>query len=80
MSDLVETHSGHRLHEQPRRFWREGKWHSVAEVLARWQEPEALHFRVRAEDGLVYHLEYNWKQDTWKVRPDQRCRHQPLNF
>jgi len=74
VSDLVETHSGHRLHEWPRRFQREGTWYQVSQVLARWQEPEALHFRVLADNGQIYHLEYNLSQEIWKVRPERQRR------
>ncbi len=67
MSDLVETYSGHRVHERPVRFHREGSWYTVVEVLARWQEPGALCFRVLAGDGQQYLLEYNQEHDFWKV-------------
>lgn len=67
MSDLVETYSGHCLHETPRRFQLQGVWHTVVRVLARWQEPEFLCFTVLAEDGQKYSLEYNKEKDFWKV-------------
>jgi len=69
MSDLVETYSGHRLHERPVRFWREGAWKTVAQVLDRWQEQEALHFRVQTAEGDEYHLQYHSARDSWEVRP-----------
>ena len=58
MPDLVETYSGHRLHETPLRFQLQGTWHTVVRILARWQEPESLCFTVLAEDGRNYSLEY----------------------
>jgi hypothetical protein len=67
LSDLVETYSGHRLHERPVRFQREGSWYTVVQVLDRWQEPGALCFRVLAGDGQKYLLEYNREDDFWKV-------------
>lgn len=71
MSETVETYSGARLHERPRRFrWRE-RWYRVTEVLARWQEPEALVFRVKGEDGRLYRLTYHFSQDAWTVQPEK---------
>ncbi len=67
MSDLVETYSGHRLHERPVKFQSEGSWYTVVQVLARWQKPGALCFRVLAGDGRKYLLEYNQEHDFWKV-------------
>jgi hypothetical protein len=67
LTDLVETYSGHRLHEAPRRFQLHGSWHTVVQVLARWQEPELLCFTVLAEDGQKYSLEYIKEKDIWKV-------------
>ncbi len=69
MSDLVETYSGHRLHERPVRFWRDGAWRTVTRVLDRWQEPEALHFKVRTAEGEEFHLQYHRTRDSWEVRP-----------
>jgi len=67
VSTLVETYSGHRLHERPLRFWQEGAWYKVIQVLDRWQEPGVLGFKVLAEDDQEYILEYNKEQDVWKV-------------
>jgi hypothetical protein len=76
LSPLVETHSGHRLHERPRRFRHEGVWYTVVRVLARWQEPGVLGFRVLADDGLKYTLAYNQEQDTWKISSYQHLARQ----
>ncbi len=67
MSDLVETYSGHRLHERPLRFQWQEAWQTVVQVLSRWQEPDGLGFTVLADDGLKYILEYNQENDFWKV-------------
>jgi len=69
MSDIVETYSGHRLHERPVRFLWDGTWRTVTQVLDRWQEPEALHFKVRTEEGEEFHLLYHRTRDSWEVRP-----------
>ena len=67
MSALVETYSGQRVHERPLRFRQEGAWRTVVQVLARWQEPGVLGFRVLADDGQKYTLEYIQAQDVWKI-------------
>uniref|UniRef100_A0A7C3V3X7 Uncharacterized protein n=1 Tax=Desulfobacca acetoxidans TaxID=60893 RepID=A0A7C3V3X7_9BACT len=67
MSDLVETYSGHRVHEKPLRFRRQGVWLAVVQVLSRWQEPGALGFTVLADDSRKYFLKYNQENDIWKV-------------
>ncbi len=67
MSQLVETYSGHRLHERPARFYWQGAWLAVVQVLSRWQEPGALCFKVLAADDQVYSLQYTHANDIWKV-------------
>jgi hypothetical protein len=67
LSELVETYSGHRLHERPLRFHKQGSWYTVVKILARWQEPGMLGFKVLAEDGQQYALKYIPDQDIWKV-------------
>ena len=64
----VETYSGHRVHEQPRRFTFQGDWLEVRRVLDRWREPEVLCFSVAAQDSRHYLLKYRPQADTWEVR------------
>jgi hypothetical protein len=63
----VETYSGYRLHERPRRFSWQGEWLEVRRVLRRWQEPETLSFIVRAADSQSYLLRYHRQRDIWEV-------------
>jgi hypothetical protein len=63
----VETYSGYRLHERPRRFTFQGQWLEVRRVLARWQEPEHLAFVVFARDSHSYVLKYHLHRDAWEV-------------
>lgn len=65
----VETYSGARLHERPRRFTRGGPWLEVRRVLDRWREPDHLRFRVLAADNRVYLLSYDGRRDAWEVQP-----------
>lgn len=52
----VETYSGHSADERPVRFRLEGREYAVEEVLDRWYEPEAVLYRLRANDGNLYIL------------------------
>jgi hypothetical protein len=64
----VETYSGFRLHERPRRFTWEGAWLEVRQVLGQWFEPQRLNFKVAADDGRVYLVSYCPKVEAWEVR------------
>jgi hypothetical protein len=68
----VETYSGGRLHERPRRFTRGGEWLKVRRLLAQWREPPRLCFRVVAEDHHLYFLSYQVFEDYWEVEPAAR--------
>jgi hypothetical protein len=65
----VETYSGARLHERPRRFTRGGAWLTVRRVVEQWREPQLLRFKVVADDQQVYLLSYHVLQDAWEVEP-----------
>jgi hypothetical protein len=63
----VETYSGARLHEHPRRFTYQGEWLEVVQILHRWREPEHLGFLVVASDSRRYCLNYQLHRDSWEV-------------
>jgi hypothetical protein len=67
LADLVETYSGHRVHERPLRFQFEGSWKTVVNILSRRREPGLLGFTVLADDGRHYGLYYNQEDDVWEV-------------
>lgn len=64
----VETYSGYRLHERPRRFTWGTHWLEVRQVLKRWSEPQHLYFKVAAADGGAYLLRYCQPKEIWEVR------------
>lgn len=68
MDTQVETYSGFRLHEHPRRFTWEGKWLEVAEVLARWRSPAHLGFKVKDLEGKVFLLLLDLSKERWEVQ------------
>ena len=66
----METYSGGRLHERPRRFTRGGDWLEVRRILEQWRDPDHLRFKVVAADHRVYLLKYyHVLQDAWEVGP-----------
>lgn len=67
MGCQVETYSGFRLHERPRRFTLGEAWLEVTEVLAQWYGPDSLSFKVKAGDSRVYILTHNFSRDSWDV-------------
>jgi hypothetical protein len=66
MDCRVETYSGFRLHERPRRFRWGGTWLEVREVMDHWMAPGYLCFKVKAADR-TYLLKYYQAQDVWEV-------------
>jgi len=68
----VETYSGARLHERPRRFTWGDQWLTVRQVLDCGAAPDSLYFRVAAADGRVYLLKYRHAADAWEVQLQSR--------
>jgi hypothetical protein len=47
----VQFYAGYKGEQGPQRFSLAERWLKVEEVLKEWQEPTAVFFRVRANDG-----------------------------
>ena len=52
----VECYSGWRADERPVRFWLDDHGYFVEEILDQWYSPDAMFFKVRADDGNDYIL------------------------
>ena len=74
----VESHSGYKLHEYPKKFIREKKQYVIQEIIDRWYEgglkpdaPIVSYFKVRADDGKQYLIRYDSFHDEWTmvIRP-----------
>lgn len=63
----VECYSGYRADERPVRFRLRGHSYAVAEVHDRWYSPEAMYFRVIAQDGGCYVLKHEEQRDQWTL-------------
>ena len=64
----VESYSGFKADERPLRFRLGERWLEVAEVVDRWYDPDAVYFRVRAEDGAMYILRHVEGSDVWTLQ------------
>jgi len=67
----VETYSGFRIHERPRRFTWGESWLEVDRITEQWMAPGYRCFKVRVADR-TYLLKYDLTQDVWEaelIRP-----------
>ena len=77
MSDIhVECYAGHRADEKPRRFAIRGREFQVNELDGQWYSPEAIYFRVRADDGNYYVLRHDEAQDFWTLDGFRAAHHE----
>ncbi|WP_273090663.1 hypothetical protein [Thermoflexus sp.] len=65
----VRCYAGSTYPERPEAFEWEGAEKQVARILQRWRTPEAIGFRVRTEDGMIFDLIYDLRWDQWTVIP-----------
>jgi hypothetical protein len=56
MKLVVECHSGRKADERPLRFRLQGTEYLVEAILDQWYEPEAVLYKLRADDGNIYIL------------------------
>ncbi len=68
MSEIrVECYAGYRADQRPERFVLRGRVFEVDLVDDQWYSPEAIYFRVRADDGNFYVLRHDEVQDAWTL-------------
>ncbi len=65
MDVRVETHSGYKADEYPKRFWIGDSALDVVEVEDRWYSPGCSYFRVFAGDAARYLLRRDEKSGGW---------------
>ncbi len=68
----VESYSGSKADETPRRFVWDGRVIEVREVVDRWYQVESLpawpradYFKAQSEDGSQYLLKHDLESDEW---------------
>src|SRR5580698_11557065 len=55
----VLCYSGYRPNERPQKFTVKGREFEVSELDGQWYSPDAIYFRVRANDGNYYVLRHD---------------------
>lgn len=68
----VECYAGHKADERPLRFFAGGKTYAVASLSDKWYSPEATYFRVTADDGNIYVLRHDQRNDQWTLEAFRR--------
>jgi hypothetical protein len=63
----VECYAGYRAEESPQRFFIGRHEIEVTEIIDRWLDPHASHFKVRGSDGGIYILRYDHDVDAWEL-------------
>jgi hypothetical protein len=63
----VTCYSGHTAHERPVSFVLGNTKFEVRELIDRWYGPDYLYFKVSADDGNIYILKYDEKNDEWSL-------------
>ncbi len=74
MRVAVECYAGYKADERPQRFAIRGRLFEVVEVLDRWYDPEAIFFRVRADDGNLYILRHDERVGDWTLESFRAAR------
>jgi hypothetical protein len=73
----VECYAGYRADERPLRFRLaappDARPHEVREVLDQWYGVDYRCFRVRADDGTVYVLRHQEREDRWLLDSFRRA-------
>ncbi len=69
MHSLVICHSGDQYAQRPVAFDWQGQRCQVAQVIARWREPDGIRFRVLTTEDQIFDLYYAEQSDEWQVEP-----------
>ncbi len=67
MDVKVECYAGYRGEETPRQLEVGGRRVEVVDVIDRWLGPDHRYFEVRGDDGAVYLLRHDDREDRWDL-------------
>ncbi|MBD3321765.1 MAG: hypothetical protein GF350_11775 [Chitinivibrionales bacterium] len=67
MNIQVETYSGSKADEYPKRLYTGETVLEVIEVEDRWYEPDSTYFRVFTDNCCHYVLKHISRCDVWKI-------------
>ncbi len=63
----VECYAGYRADQRPLRFSLGERRLEVLKVEDQWYSPNAVYFRVTADDGNTYVLQHDEENDIWSL-------------
>lgn len=63
----VKCYSGYKKDERPLRFVLGKRLFEVVALDDQWYSPDAIYFRVKADDGNLYVLRHDEAQDQWSL-------------
>lgn len=76
----VECYAGYRAAQRPLRFTLRGRVFQVRDVEDQWYSPDAVYFRVLADDGNFYVLRRATPQDIWTLDAFRAAAQSPSRF
>jgi hypothetical protein len=68
MKIQVECYSGYKADERPIKFWMGDNVLFVEFIEDQWYGPDDHYFRVRADDGNIYVLGHDEKNNQWSLQ------------
>ena len=63
----VSCYAGYRGEETPQRLMFGERHVEVSEVLDRWLDPGHRYFKLRGDDGGVYLVRHDTREDAWEL-------------
>ena len=67
MNIKVETYSGYKADEYPKKFWIGEKSFEIMDIEDRWYSPDCSYFKVFADDGKTYILRQYLENSQWEI-------------
>lgn len=68
----VESHSGYKADEYPKRFLLDDKWYEINEITDRWYQrnvdpewPDSVYFKILTSEGGEFILKHETVNDRW---------------
>lgn len=63
----VQCYSGYKAGERPVSFTLDSRTYNVEDLLDQWYGEDYTYFKVRADDGNIYILRYDFTSDEWSL-------------
>jgi hypothetical protein len=68
MDIIVETYSGYKADEYPKKIIMGERRLEVLDIEDRWYGPDYAYFKILADDGKKYILKQNCKDSRWDIK------------